>query len=451
MCACHRRAGAADSDCRPRRCPTRPSLCLCTPPPCSWGGAWTPAQPPPPAADGASGSVAGAPQAADQLLRPDPRSTLHASVQLLARLTKDHALAERVGAVGRGCWVLGAGLWVLGHGCWVLGAGSCQRLQPRLAAAPGPPSTRTGRRACSHPLAYLARPCPHCPDHVQTARYLCAAGAPCPQVLAARGHASLLDLPPSVFKPELEPFIAAVFRHILEDPATLQVGGASGSLPLPRLSPPVCGVARGGAVAPPPPRNGGGHALQAAVCPECQPRSLLQRTKAGRQAGRQSTLTCSWVPRTQDDCATAAREPPALLASAAQRPGPVQLASSQSLGAAPRAAAHLAVPRARQTLLLARCLKVQVCELRSPLPSPPPCSPPWRPRCAAPWPRRGAAPAPTPTSASRVGGCWPGAHSWPGLLAPPSKWRPSASCRPLTPCQHACPISAPCGCLSLRW
>lgn len=45
----------------------------------------------------------------------------------------------------------------------------------------------------------------------------------CLQVLAARGHAALLDLPPAVFKPELEPFVAAVFRHILEDPATLQV------------------------------------------------------------------------------------------------------------------------------------------------------------------------------------------------------------------------------------
>ena len=35
----------------------------------------------------------------------------------------------------------------------------------------------------------------------------------------------LLELPASIFKPELQPFMAAVFRHILEDPATLQVGG----------------------------------------------------------------------------------------------------------------------------------------------------------------------------------------------------------------------------------
>ena len=48
--------------------------------------------------------------------------------------------------------------------------------------------------------------------------------AHCCNGLAVRGHAALLDLPPPVFKPELEPFVAAVFRHILEDPATLQVG-----------------------------------------------------------------------------------------------------------------------------------------------------------------------------------------------------------------------------------
>lgn len=43
------------------------------------------------------------------------------------------------------------------------------------------------------------------------------------QVLAARGHVQLLTLPPAAFRPELEPFMAAVFRHILEDPSTLQV------------------------------------------------------------------------------------------------------------------------------------------------------------------------------------------------------------------------------------
>ena len=46
-------------------------------------------------------------------------------------------------------------------------------------------------------------------------------------MLAARGHIALLELPPQVFRPELEPFMAAVFRHILEDPATLQVGCSS--------------------------------------------------------------------------------------------------------------------------------------------------------------------------------------------------------------------------------
>lgn len=45
-------------------------------------------------------------------------------------------------------------------------------------------------------------------------------------MLAAHGHAALLELPPAVFRPELEPFMAAVFRHILEDPVTLQVGGS---------------------------------------------------------------------------------------------------------------------------------------------------------------------------------------------------------------------------------
>lgn len=65
-------------------------------------------------------------------------------------------------------------------------------------------------------LCWVISAGPRCPA--------CPACIFCLQVLAARGHAALLDLPPAVFKPELEPFIAAVFRHILEDPATLQVG-----------------------------------------------------------------------------------------------------------------------------------------------------------------------------------------------------------------------------------
>ena len=32
----------------------------------------------------------------------------------------------------------------------------------------------------------------------------------------------MLDLPAACFQPELEPFISAIMRHILEDPATLQ-------------------------------------------------------------------------------------------------------------------------------------------------------------------------------------------------------------------------------------
>ncbi|KAL4856977.1 E3 ubiquitin-protein ligase UPL1 [Chlorella vulgaris] len=114
----------------------------------SWGASWTPqelaAVPPaatagPSTATGSEAAAAAAAAAAAQeasVLSPDPRSTLHAVVQLLARLTKDHALAEKV--------------------------------------------------------------------------------------LAARGHVQLLTLPPAAFRPELEPFMAAVFRHILEDPSTLQ-------------------------------------------------------------------------------------------------------------------------------------------------------------------------------------------------------------------------------------
>ncbi len=45
----------------------------------------------------------------------------------------------------------------------------------------------------------------------------------CAQVLAGKGPRLMLDLPAAAFAPELEPYIAAVMRHILEDPATLQV------------------------------------------------------------------------------------------------------------------------------------------------------------------------------------------------------------------------------------
>ena len=78
--------------------------------PCSWGAVWQPQDTPtaPAATSGEPGTAAAAGAAAaataaqqSLLLRPDPRSTLHAVVQLLARLTKNHALAERVGG-GRG-------------------------------------------------------------------------------------------------------------------------------------------------------------------------------------------------------------------------------------------------------------------------------------------------------------------------------------------------------------
>ena len=42
------------------------------------------------------------------------------------------------------------------------------------------------------------------------------------QVLKEKGHRLALDLPVSALGPELEPYITALMRHILEDPATLQ-------------------------------------------------------------------------------------------------------------------------------------------------------------------------------------------------------------------------------------
>ena len=70
-------------------------------------------------------------------------------------------------------------------------------------------------------------PSPSCTSHriacLLSPPWLCL--PPLPQVLAARGHVQLLELPASIFKPELQPFVAALFRHILEDPVTLQVGG----------------------------------------------------------------------------------------------------------------------------------------------------------------------------------------------------------------------------------
>ncbi len=42
------------------------------------------------------------------------------------------------------------------------------------------------------------------------------------QVLAGRGPKLILDLPLACFTPDLEPYISAIMRHILEDPVTLQ-------------------------------------------------------------------------------------------------------------------------------------------------------------------------------------------------------------------------------------
>lgn len=42
------------------------------------------------------------------------------------------------------------------------------------------------------------------------------------QVLALRGPRLILELPGACFLPEHEPYVSAIFRHILEDPVTLQ-------------------------------------------------------------------------------------------------------------------------------------------------------------------------------------------------------------------------------------
>ncbi len=42
------------------------------------------------------------------------------------------------------------------------------------------------------------------------------------QVLAGKGPKLILDMPLACFTPDLEPYISAIMRHILEDPITLQ-------------------------------------------------------------------------------------------------------------------------------------------------------------------------------------------------------------------------------------
>jgi len=42
------------------------------------------------------------------------------------------------------------------------------------------------------------------------------------QVLVAGGPRLILGLPAAALRPELEPAVSAIFRHLLEDPATLQ-------------------------------------------------------------------------------------------------------------------------------------------------------------------------------------------------------------------------------------
>ena len=42
------------------------------------------------------------------------------------------------------------------------------------------------------------------------------------QVLAGKGPQLMLELPSAALQPQLEPYMSAVMRHILEDPSTLQ-------------------------------------------------------------------------------------------------------------------------------------------------------------------------------------------------------------------------------------
>ena len=41
-------------------------------------------------------------------------------------------------------------------------------------------------------------------------------------MLAGRGPKLILEVPLACFTPDLEPYISAIMRHILEDPVTLQ-------------------------------------------------------------------------------------------------------------------------------------------------------------------------------------------------------------------------------------
>lgn len=41
-------------------------------------------------------------------------------------------------------------------------------------------------------------------------------------MLALKGPRLILELPGACFLPEHEPYVSAIFRHILEDPVTLQ-------------------------------------------------------------------------------------------------------------------------------------------------------------------------------------------------------------------------------------
>ncbi len=60
----------------------------------------------------------------------------------------------------------------------------------------------------------------------RVATFILLPPAPLPQFLAIHGPSLLLDLPAPLYRPELEPYMAALMRHCLEDPSTLQASGA---------------------------------------------------------------------------------------------------------------------------------------------------------------------------------------------------------------------------------
>lgn len=72
-------------------------------------------------------------------------------------------------------------------------------------------------------IIFAVRPQPPLYCLVHGSLHLKAAeGMACLQILSAGVPRQILDLPGSCFLPEHEPYVSAIFRHILEDPVTLQ-------------------------------------------------------------------------------------------------------------------------------------------------------------------------------------------------------------------------------------